>query len=142
MLTKKYRFGKAKDGAKAVHEHTLEGEHKVGIGNLRVFVMPDGEFWFAKGFEIDYATQGSTPEEAKDNFAQGLAETIDLHIQMYGTIERLLAPSDVIQELMEANSIELDTSLSLLDIGIRSSVDVNDLLLDRIQYYRVEQEAA
>jgi len=141
MPTKKYKFGRAKDGANAVHEHTPDGQHAVGIGNLRVFLMPDGDFWFAKGFEIDYATQGETFEQAKENFASGLAATIDLHIQMYGNIERLLRPSDVVQELVQADSIEPDTFMSILDIGIRSCVDIDDLLLDGIQYYRVAAAA-
>src|SRR5438128_2478664 len=83
VATTKYKFGKGKHGAKAVQRDLPDGEQLVSIGGLRVFILPDGEFWFAKGLEIDYATQGDTLEQAKENFGKGLAETIDLHLQMH-----------------------------------------------------------
>src|SRR5712691_8477645 len=104
MATKQFKFGKSKGGAKAIQTDLPGGQKAVGIGGLRVFIMPDGEFWFAKGLEIDYATQGDTLEQAKENFGKGLAETIDLQLQMHGSIEQLLVPSDILQTLSAARA--------------------------------------
>lgn len=143
MATKKYKFGEGNSGAKAIHSDLPDGKHQfVGIGGMRVFIMPDGNFWFAKGLEIDYATQGSTLEEAKDNFSKGLAETIDLHLQIHGNIENLLVPSDILQVLAAARakgvSVHEYEQVSVHDIGIQSRVD---FLFDTIDYFRVEKAA-
>jgi len=85
----------------AMHASDAEGKlHGVGIWDLRVFIVPDGKFWFAQGLEIDLAAQGDSVEDAKKNFEDGLASSIDLHLRMYGNIEKLLnlAPAEIWQE--------------------------------------------
>jgi hypothetical protein len=144
MSTKKYQFGKGKKGAKAIQADLPDGEHQaVGIGNMRVFIVPDGKVWFAQGLEIDYATQGDSLEVAKENFSKGLAETIDLHLQMNGCIDALLQPSNVLQELSRAkNAIHNYSQVSIHDIGIQSQLDFGDFQFAGIDFYQVEQEVA
>jgi hypothetical protein len=67
--------------------------HVVGVGDLRVIVLKTGDFWFARGLDIDYAAQGLTLQEVKRNFERGLEQTIDRHLQVFGNIERLLSPT-------------------------------------------------
>jgi hypothetical protein len=81
--------------------HISEGnKHVVGIGNLRVFIVDDGPFWYAQGLEIDYGAQGDTIEEAKKNFEMGLEQTIDFHLSVHGNIVNMLepAPPNVLRE--------------------------------------------
>ena len=98
----KKRIGKKKSNAPtAIHAKHKDGvHHLIGIGNLRVFIVPDGDFWFAQGLEIDYAVQGDSVEEAKKNFEKGLEASIDLNLKLHGNIEKLLvpAPPEVLQE--------------------------------------------
>lgn len=75
----------------AIHKET--GSHWVGIGNLRVMLLQDGEHWFAQGLEIDYAAQGRTQQEAKNNFANGLRLTIREHLKKYRGIQSMLVPA-------------------------------------------------
>lgn len=86
----------------ADHIQTPDGEnHAVGVFNLHVILTPDCNSWFAQGLEIDYASQGETIEEAKKNFEIGFKSTIHAHIQMFGSIEKLLklAPAEVWKEM-------------------------------------------
>jgi hypothetical protein len=78
--------------AKAFHLSDDES-HCVGIGNLRVVITRDGKGWFAQGLEIDYAAGGPTLAKVKKNFERGLKGTINLHLQMYETIDKLLKPA-------------------------------------------------
>jgi hypothetical protein len=86
-------------GTIAVHAKD-GGNHLVGIGNLRVLIVPDGEFWYAQGLEIDYGAQGDTKEEAKINFQAGLYATIALQLTTNGNIDEILkfAPDEILQE--------------------------------------------
>ena len=93
----------SKPGPIAIHAQDDEGNnHIVGLGNLRVAVVPDGKFWFAQGLDLDYGAQGNTVNEAKKNFETGLFETLKLHLTVFGTIEKLLkiAPAEVQNELL------------------------------------------
>jgi hypothetical protein len=141
MATKQYKYGKSKHGTKAIHADLPDGGQAVGIGNLRVFIVPDGKFWFAKGLEIDYATQGDTLDDAKDHFVLGLAGTIDLHLQMHGSIEKLLQPSDFLQEAYRLKAaIHYCSFVSVHDMGIQSQLDFP--LFGGIDFYKIEKEAA
>jgi hypothetical protein len=87
----------------ALHGHSSDGSfHVVGIGNLRVVIVPDGKFWFAQGLEIDYAVQGSSEQDAKRKFEYGLEATVEAHLMVHGTIEGLLrvAPPEVWKEFL------------------------------------------
>lgn len=111
--------GKAKKGSKtqrvknpattAFHGKAEDGiHHMVGIGDLRVVICPDGDFWFAQGLEIDYAAQGKSFKDAKKQFGDGLSATIEQHLQIYGNIEKLLkvAPPEVWKDtLLSAGAI-------------------------------------
>ena len=75
----------------ALHGAAGDGTtHVVGIGDLRVVIIPDGDSWFAQGLEIDHAAQGDTVENAQENFQAGLAATIHEHIKIHGTIKDIL----------------------------------------------------
>ena len=76
--------------------------HVVGVGNIRVILTHDDDGWFAQGIEIDYGAQGSTIEDAKANFQTGLTATIEAHLTMFGTIDRIVrvVPQRVYAELL------------------------------------------
>lgn len=120
MATKDYKFGTGKHGARAVQaDDPNTGEQAVGIGNLRVLILPDGDFWFAQGLEIDYGVQGKSLEDAKSKFEDGLAATIQLHLQQYGNIVKLLkvAGPEIWKEAIEnSQSIEEFTQVSFHSI--------------------------
>jgi hypothetical protein len=103
MAKKKTKNAKKDAPAMAFHAKHKDGlHHIVGIGNLRVVLVPDGDVWFAQGLEIDYAAQGANEEDAKTQFENGLTSTIDEHLRVHGTIQKLLkvAPQSVWNELL------------------------------------------
>ena len=71
-------------------------QHAVLVNALRVVVTQDEGQWFAQGLELDYAAAGTSEEDVKTRFAQGLDATIDEHLQIYGSIEKIVkvAPQD------------------------------------------------
>jgi len=80
--------------AEAIHAvHKGSNSHFVGVGNLRVMLVQDGELWFAQAMEIDYAAQGRTLQETQKNFEEGLRLTIHAHLREYQSIEKLLVPA-------------------------------------------------
>jgi len=94
MATEKFKFGKGKHAAKAVKTDLPGGEHQaVGIWNLHVLVVPDGNGWFAQAFEIDYGVQGNTPEQVKKRFEEGLAATIQHNVDIFEGINNMLHPN-------------------------------------------------
>jgi len=109
--------------------------HVVGIGNLRVMITRDDGSWFAHALEIDYAAQGSSWADVKRRFENGLRATIDEHLKIYGSIEKLLwpAPPEVWAELFKAEST--------VKLYAQVSVHVHKALpFDQIEYY--ERRAA
>jgi hypothetical protein len=122
--------------AMAVHVQDPNGDHHaVGIWDLHVYITRDGDGWFARGLEIDYAVQGDSITEVKRNFEVGLEGTIDLHLQMDGNIHHLLkfAPMEVIQEALHSRlkgAIKEYNQVSLHDIGSNTS----SLPFDGISY--------
>ena len=81
--------------------HLKNGDtHVVGLNALRVLLVKDGNDWFAQGLEVDYFAGGSSVDEAKKNFEDGLAKTIHEHLRMHGNLEKLLqvAPQSVWSE--------------------------------------------
>lgn len=91
----KFTFGEGKqDDAAAEHAEDGDGQHHaVRIWNLHVFISPDGNGWFAQGFEIDYGVHGKTLEEAKKRFETGLALTIHHNLDIFGNIKNMLRPN-------------------------------------------------
>ena len=92
----------------ALHGAGEDGTHVVGIGDLRVILIPDGDFWFAQGLEIDYAAQGDTVENAQENFQNGLAATIHEHLKVHGNLSRILrlAPQETWADLAFSSTAE------------------------------------
>lgn len=82
-------MSKKDQSAAAVHVQA-GNKHIVSVKSLHVMLIPDGNYWFAQGLEIDYAATGNTVESAKENFSAGLAKTIVEHLVMHGGIEQLL----------------------------------------------------
>jgi hypothetical protein len=97
----------AAQGGRAAAFH-LEGDKigAVAIWSLSVLIVPDEEFWFAQGLEINYGAQGDTPEEARINFQDGLVATIRQHLRMHGDITRILtfAPDETLKEAAQHKS--------------------------------------
>jgi hypothetical protein len=129
---------KASTPAMAFHGSTKDGtKHVVGIGNLRVMIVPDGDFWFAQGMEIDYAAQGSSLADVKKKFEAGLRATIHEHLRIYGNIEKILrvAPTAVWQEFVFAppGTRKLYSQLSMHELSAL-------LPFQQIEY--IEQRAA
>jgi hypothetical protein len=94
--------------AVAVHAATKDGVHVVGVGNIRVVIVPDDGSYFAQGLDLDYAAQGSDLQSTKKNFEDGLSATIEKHLQMFGDIRRLLrvAPPDICQRVLLNSSAQ------------------------------------
>jgi hypothetical protein len=79
--------------ATAFHEKIKDGTNIVGIGNLRVVILQEGNVWFAQGLEIDYAVQAASLAKVKKAFEQGLCATVHENLRVYGNIEKLLKPA-------------------------------------------------
>ena len=130
-----------KSGAKVAHVAVKDIEG-VAIWNLSVLIVPDGDFWFAQGLEINYGAQGTSVEDAQTNFQEGLLATICQHLKVHGNIERLLkfAPSDILVEAAKNKSlIQRFAQVSFHEIA---DSHVQGLLpFDGIDY-RVLQQAA
>jgi len=94
---------KTKSGAVAIQATSDDGSKElVGIGNVRVIIVPDGKSFFAQGLEIDYAAQGPTVDRAKENFEKGFRATIQQHLELYGNLKHFLvpAPTPIWQEML------------------------------------------
>ena len=103
MATKKKKTAKKTQPTTVLHGVSQDGSHHaVGIGDLRVVLVPDGDVWFAQGLEIDYGVQGTSEEDVKKNFEYGLEATVNQHLLIHGTIEGLLrvAPPEIWKEFL------------------------------------------
>lgn len=130
-------------GGNALAAHLAGAKHEaVAIWNLSVLIVPDEDYWFAQGLEINYGAQGDTKEEAQANFQAGLAATIRKHLKMYGSIERILkfAPSGILKEAADnKTSIKQFAQVSfheILDEKARKAIPFDGIS------YRVLQAAA
>jgi hypothetical protein len=79
--------------ATAFHGKTKDGTSIVGIGNLRVVILREGDVWFAQGLEIDYAAQATSLARVKRAFEQGLYATVHENLRLHNNIEKLLRPA-------------------------------------------------
>jgi hypothetical protein len=92
-------------GGEATAKHYKEGAHDlVEIGDLRVLVMQDGDWWFAQGLEIDCSAQGKSEEDVKEAFVQSLVATSHAYLAELGSIQKFLrpAPPEVLRDLVGA----------------------------------------
>jgi hypothetical protein len=97
-----------------VLELSREETHLVKVGALRVLIHPDGDGWYAQGIEIDYAATGGSVDEVKHNFEIGLARTIDLHLERWGTVKNLLkfAPPSEWEELLGGQGYKFSMTIT------------------------------
>ena len=85
---------------------------------LHVYVVPDSNFWFAQGVEIDYAAQGDSIDDAVQNFMTGLQRTIELNAMPLPT-----TPPQTLRETTEgANMIK--HSVVAADVGSFHGVQI------------------
>lgn len=66
---------------------------EVELLDLQVILAPEAGMWVAQAIEIDYAATGSTLEDVKERFEDGLAGTVHEHLQAYGNLDSLLKPA-------------------------------------------------
>jgi len=94
------------NAATAFHRKSEDSTHIVGIGNLRVVILQDGNVWFAQGLEIDYAAQAESLAKVKKAFEDGLSKTVHENLRAYGSIEHLLkpAPTEIWKEVLSAGT--------------------------------------
>lgn len=126
--------------ASALHAHSTDGNtHVVAIGNLRVVLVQEEGSWFAQGLEIDYVAQGDSIEAVKKNFEQGFAATVDQHVRVYGTIEKLLvaAPPEVWKDVLHAKCIKKSYS----QFTLHENVAQQKLPFEGIDYIELEKAA-
>ena len=140
---------KRNPGTTAFHGKAIDGiHHLVGIGDLRVVIVPDGDFWFAQGLEIDYAAQGESVKDAKRQFSDGLYATIEEHLQIYGNIENLLnvSPTEVWKEAwLSAGAIpNRYSTFSLYHVERQAMPEAMQQVLpfQGINYFEVREQAA
>lgn len=79
------------------------------LGNFRVIVKEsNGGHWFAQGLEIDYAAEGTSPDDVKVRFERGLAATLSEHINRARPFERFWdpAPQEVWREVVTSVSVK------------------------------------
>lgn len=134
--------------------HISDGKHHVvAVKALQVLLSNDGDGWFAQGLQIDYAACGSTIDEAKKNFEEGLAQTIVEHVRMYGEIDRLLkvAPQEAWEEYLQAPAEAIRAGYSAIEafssvarrIGHEAAVKAKDWLpFDAIHFLSRQKESA
>ena len=65
----------------------------VGILGLQVVLAKDGSAWVAQGIELDYAAAGTSEEDVKKRFEDGLFGTIQQHLNRFGNLANLLIPA-------------------------------------------------
>ncbi|OLE46680.1 MAG: hypothetical protein AUG46_08930 [Acidobacteria bacterium 13_1_20CM_3_58_11] len=103
------------DSYKTLHVPSPDGQlHVVLVKALKVVILKDGDLWFAQGLDVDYASQGTSVDDAKQNFENGLAATIHQHLKAYGNLSKFLkpAPPNVWQETLYASLAAEGTSES------------------------------
>lgn len=82
--------------------HMQNGEnHLFALANIRVVISEAVDGWFAQAMEVDYFACGTSLEDVKRRFGEGLSATLKEHVKRYGTIKHFLnwAPDDVRNEM-------------------------------------------
>lgn len=93
---------KTSENCQIFHGQSPDGKiHVIGISALKVVITKDGANWFAQGLDIDYAAEGISVENAKQNFENGLAATIHQNLKAFNDPSKILkpAPPEVWQEM-------------------------------------------
>jgi hypothetical protein len=105
------RQGKGVEAMTLRHERQNDGRHRVEIAALKVLLIQEGDHWIAQGLDLDYAAAGTSIQDVKDRFSQGLYHTIDEHLKRNGSLESFIrpAPREVWQmyfEMQKQRSLE------------------------------------
>lgn len=103
----------------AAHFRTEDDQHAVLLSALRVMVENDGDTWFARGIEIDYAAAGTSLADVRERFVRGLQRTIEENLKRYNSIQRILrwAPEDVVAAFQECERTYELTHVSAFDLS-------------------------
>jgi predicted RNase H-like HicB family nuclease len=130
----------------AMHGQSPDGtQHIVGFGNLKVVLLEDEGQWFAQALEIDYLAQGKNLEEAKKNFESGLRATININLQNFGNIEKMLksAPPEVWKEAayVPGATFKRYSQVSIHEV-LNSVADENVFPFDAIEYFAKQSTVA
>jgi hypothetical protein len=106
----------------ATHDEHRDGSHRVAFRALRVVIFADTDgMWSAQGLDLDYAACGESVSDVQGRFVQGLCETIQAHLERFGSLERMMKhpPAEVWQKLLpwppEAEHYDLEL-VSLHDV--------------------------
>ena len=94
------------------------GRHAVAVDALRVLIVKDGNSFFARGIEIDYAATGDSIQDVQDRFGRGFCLTLAAHLKKFGVIDRMLkwAPRSVVQEYEQNKDHYEFTQISLHEL--------------------------
>ena len=82
--------GSERELTEVIHNHDDDSGDEVACSRLNVVLKRDDEFWYAQGVQIDYVAQGVNIEDVQAKFVEGLAETLLLHAQRFGSVEKVL----------------------------------------------------
>ena len=127
------------DNSTTVRATTKQGQPIVGIGDLRVVLTQEGNYWYAQGLEIDYVAQGDSLEVAKEHFETGLASTFHENLRIHGTVQPLLvpAPIEVWKERFNPGS-STERYAHLPVHGIRNLAQLESALPHRLPFQAIE----
>jgi predicted RNase H-like HicB family nuclease len=91
LFNRLIQFWRSSDGNSQA-AHMREGDnHAIVFNSLRVLIVQDEEgYWFAQSRDIDYAAGGDTLEDVQRNFETGLSQTIKVHLEHFGNIDRIM----------------------------------------------------
>jgi hypothetical protein len=127
-----------------LHGKTKDGKtNVVAIGALKVVIAKDAsQLWFAQGLDIDYAAEGTSIEDVKKNFVNGLVATIDLHLKAYADLSNVLkpAPQEVWQEMFYGPLMGQKTTVAkkYYQISVHSTDHVQQMAyFENIEYFEL-----
>lgn len=138
-------FGLDEEPAEVIHNHDDDSGDEVTCSRLNVVMKQDADFWYAQGVQIDYVAQGTSLEEAKTNFVEGLAETLLLHTQKFGSVEKVLKWAPVAAWESELHNEHYQVSFSAFDDAGSRLADLlpyNGVLYSTPQHSQQHQHAA
>jgi hypothetical protein len=71
-----------------------DGRWDIEIRHLKVWLYSDERStWIAQGLDIGYAASAANPEDAQKKFSRGLASTMVVNLEKFGTIAAIVRPA-------------------------------------------------
>lgn len=111
-------------------------EPMVDIGSLRVYIVLDGEGYFAQGLEVDYAAEGSTIADVQQRFELGLQATLAEFTKRHGSSEGYLFTLTKLVTWQEFFRALLSRRIKFL--GSRAAfLSIKDFPFSSITYYQI-----